>query len=332
MAGGETAVSLTKQLTITLSASKLAHSMSRSTSHPAAPNSLLDNGTAVMVVLLLVDSLHYVFARLLAAYLPATTSSFYYMAIATGQIALFAALRRQINWRIFRDNAKFFLTIGFLIATATSTSFAAVNYIDPGTASMIARINTLFALGFGILWLHETLVRGEKIGAVIAVVGVFIISFQPGEAGEKLWLGALLVLFSSFTYALHAAMVKRQGGKLDLTNFFLFRMMTSIFFLLIFSVARGEMVWPAGWRVWLILLLAATVNVTISRGLYYVALRRYDLSVFTILLTLSPVITILWSLALFGERPSWQGLIGGTAVILGVLLVTTSKPAPAPRP
>jgi drug/metabolite transporter (DMT)-like permease len=71
--------------------------------------------------------------------------------------------------------------------------------------------------------------------------------------------------------------------------------------------------------------VTATVNVTISRGLYYVALRRFNLSILTILLTLSPVITIVWSVILFGELPSPQGFLGGTAVIAGVLLVTIAR-------
>ncbi len=299
--------------------------MIKSTRNPVKPGSLLTSMPAIMVVLLLIDSLHFVFARLLLPYLPPTTSSFYYMTIATIEIALFAAVRRQIDWRVFRDNAKFFLIIGFLIASATALSFTAVTYIDPGTASMVARINTLFALGFGILWLKERLTRGEKIGAVIAVAGVFVVSFQPGDTSGVLWLGVLLVLAASFTYALHAAIVKRQGGEIDFTNFFLFRMMASILFLLIFAVGRGEMVWPAGAHVWWILLLAGTVNVTVSRALYYLALRRYKLSILTILLTLSPVVTILWSWLLFGVWPSLQGLVGGTAVLLGVILVTMTR-------
>ncbi|MCP4362910.1 MAG: DMT family transporter [Chloroflexi bacterium] len=299
--------------------------MIKFTSRSVKSNSLMNNVPAIMIVLLLVDSLHFVFARLLLPYLPPTTSSFFYMAIATLEIAIFAAVRRQIDWQVFRNNVKFFLIIGFLIASATTMSFTAVTYIDPGTASMIARINTLFALGFGILWLKEKLVCWEKIGAVIAVIGVLIIGLQPNDTSGVLWLGVVLVLGSSFTYALHAAIVKRQGGNIDFTNFFLFRMMASILFLLIFAVWRGEMMWPAGRQVWLVLLLAGTVNVTISRSLYYMALRRFKLSILTILLTLSPVITILWSLALFGELPSLQGLLGGTAVIIGVIIVTMSK-------
>ncbi len=280
---------------------------------------------AIVLVLLIVDSLHYVFARLLLPYLNPITSSFYYMIIATIQIAIFAAVRRQIDWRIFRDHAKFFLAIGFLIAVATSTSYAAVIYIDPGTASMIARMNTIFALGFGILWLKERLVQGEKIGAVLAVIGIFVISFQPGGSNNLLWLGSLLVLGSTFSYALHTAIVKRYGGEIEFTNFFLFRMATSSLFLFIFALGSGELVWPTGRELWLILLITATVNVTISRSLYYLVLRRFRLSIFTIILTTSPVITILWSVALFDERPTLQSLLGGTAVIVGVILVTMSR-------
>ena len=280
---------------------------------------------AIVAVLLLADSFHFIFARLLLPHLPPSASSFFYMTIALMQIALYAAVTRQINWRVMRDNVKFFLIIGFLIATATTLSFAAVVYIDPGTASLLARMGTIFSLGFGILWLKERLVRGEKIGAGLAVIGVFIISFQLGERSSTLWLGTLLVLISTFSYALHAAIVKRSGGGIDFMNFFLFRMLSTCLFLLLFTVGSGELVWPSGREVWLILLVTATVNVTISRSLYYIVLRRVDLSILTILLTLSPVITILWSVLLFDEQPTMQGLLGGTAVILGVILVTLSK-------
>ena len=280
---------------------------------------------ALVAVLLVVDSLHLVFARLLLPYLPPTTSSFYYMTVATLQIALFAAVTRQIEWRVLRDNLRFFLIIGFLIAIATATSYTAVVYIDPGTASLIARMSTIFSLGLGIFWLKERLVRGEQIGAALAIIGVLIISFQPGDASGRLWLGTLMVLLSTFCYALHAAIVKRDGGDIDFLNFFLFRMASSSAFLLLFTAARGELVWPSGREVWLLLLLTATVNVTISRSLYYLVLRRFRLSILTIILTLSPVITILWSIVLFGERPSLQGLLGGTAVIGGVIIVTISQ-------
>ena len=296
-----------------------------STTDSTKAGSLLNNMPAVIITLIVIDSLHFVFARLLHPYLPPTAGSFYYMTVATIQIAIYAAVRRKIDASILRDNLKFFLIIGFLIGFATATSFAAVAYIDPGTASLIARSSTVFGMLFGYFWLKERLSRGERIGAVISIAGVFIISFQPGNLSELTWLGPVLVLLASFTYALHAAIVKHDGGDMDFLNFFLFRMLSSILFLFIFMVGRGELVWPQGREVWTILLLAGTFNVTVSRSLYYMVLRRFRLSILTILLTLSPAMTVLWSYLLFGVLPSLQGVIGGTIVIGGVILVAMSR-------
>lgn len=69
----------------------------------------------------------------------------------------------------------------------------------------------------------------------------------------------------------------------------------------------------------------------ISRGLYYLALRRLDMSVLTIILTLAPVVTWLWSMALFGGRPSGAEIAGGMATLAGVLIVTASRARLLPR-
>jgi drug/metabolite transporter (DMT)-like permease len=272
----------------------------------------------------LIGEVPYIFARLLLPHLPATTSSFYTLVVGLVETAVFLALRRQIKWQVLREHLWFFLAVGFLVAAATAISFAAVAYIDPGSASLIAQTYTIFTLGLGLFWLRERLRPLQLIGAAVAIIGVFIISFQPGEVGSLLRLGAFLVLISNLFYALHTAVVKRYGDDIEFGNFFLFRVAGTALFLLLFSLGRGELSWPDA-NVWLLLLLVGTFNITIGRILYYLALRRLKMSIHTILLTLSPALTILWSLALFGERPSLQGFVGGAVIIAGVLLVSTQR-------
>jgi len=279
------------------------------------------SGPAVVAILLLVDSLHFVFARLLVPYLPGGTSAFYVLTVATVEVALFLSIRRTIRFDIVRENLRFFLAIGLLVATSTTFNYVAVSYIDPGTASLLAQTSTIFALILSIVWLRERLNRLEVVGALVALMGVFVINFQAGDYWR---LGSLLVLGSSFMYALHAAIVKRYGGEMDFRNFFLWRVASTSAFLLLFTTVRGQLVWPAP-RAWIILIVAGTVDVVISRVLYYLALRRFRMSYHTILLTLSPVITILWSIALFGELPTIQGLVGGAAVIAGVAIITVGR-------
>lgn len=282
---------------------------------------LLNNVPLLVAFLLLVDSLHFVFARLLLPYLPPSVSGFFMIAIATVEMTVFLGVQGRINWQVFRRHIWFFLTIGFLIAVSTVISFTAVVYIDPGTAAMLAQTAVLFSLGFSLFWLRERLSKGELAGAVVALVGVFIVSFQPGDVWR---IGSLLVLATSFIYSLHVAVVKRYGDNIEFTNFFLYRVGTTAVFLFLIAWGRQELVWPTG-PVWPLLLLAGTVDVVLSRVLYYLVLRRVQMSFHAIVLTMSPVVAILWSLLLFGQTPTLQGFVGGTAVIAGVIIVTLNR-------
>ena len=281
----------------------------------------LDNAPLVVACLLVVDSLHFVFARLLVPHLPPATSVLYVLGIATVEVMILVWIRDQIRFDIFRRHLWFFLSIGLLVATSTTINYAAVAFIDPGTASLLGETTVLFGLGFGLIWLRERLVTLEIFGAVMTIIGILVITFQPGDYFR---IGSLLIVASALMYALHAAVVKRYGIGMRLTDFFLFRLIATTGFLLLFNVGRGELMWP-GWQAGLILLLAGTVDVTISRGLYYLALRRLKLSLLSLVLTLSPVVTMGWTLLLFGITPAPQQLVGGAAVIVGILMVTLGR-------
>jgi len=88
----------------------------------------------------------------------------------------------------------------------------------------------------------------------------------------------------------------------------------------VMAVTRKSLV-VTGATAWGLLILVGTLDVAISRGLYYLALRRLKMSIHAIILTLSPVAAILWALFLFDTLPNIQQAIGGVGVIIGVLVV-----------
>ena len=282
---------------------------------------LIDNAPLIVVGLLLVDSLHFVFARLLLPHLHPMSSAMYVLAIGMVEVAIFAKIQGRLSFNPLRQNLWFFLAVGVLVAVSTNLNYLAVAYIDPGTAALLSKATVIFGLGFGIIWLQDRLNRSQSAGAVLAIIGVFIVTFQPGD---YLRVGSLMVIGSAFLYAIHAALVKRYGGKLALTDFFLFRLMATAAFLFIFAAVGQNLVWPTT-QAWLLLLLVGTVDVVISRGLYYLALRQLRMSLFSLVLTLSPVAAILWSLFLFGSNPTPQQMIGGVAVLAGVLMVSMKQ-------
>ncbi|NIP23506.1 MAG: DMT family transporter, partial [Phycisphaerae bacterium] len=277
----------------------------------------LENTPLVMTSLLILDSLHLVFARLLLPYFPPTTSSLYVMAIATVEVALILKIWGHIRFEVLFRHLWFFLSIGFLVGSSTILTFMAVAFIDPGTGSLLLKSSIVFSVGLGVVWLRERLASIQTIGAIIALAGAVIITFQPGD---YLRLGSFIILAAAFMYALHNALFKRYGGGINLPDFFLFRLGGTTAFLLFVAIARNELSMPPSWQAWAILFLTGTVNIVLSRGLYYLTLKRLNLSLHAIILTLSPVVAVGWTILLFGIWPTLQQLIGGTAVIAGVLM------------
>jgi drug/metabolite transporter (DMT)-like permease len=275
----------------------------------------------LFAMLLLVESLHYVFARLLLPHLPPMASSMYVLGVATVQVGIFAAVRGKLDWHPAARHFWFFAGIGFFIATSTLLNYIAVEYIDVGTASMLGKTGVIISLLLGVFWLRERLSRQQVVGAALAVAGATIVSYHPGDIMQ---FGSLLILTSTFLYALHTALVKRYGQQMDFTEFFFHRLMFTTVFLFVFAALGRQLVWPDG-QTWLLLLLAGTVDVVISRALYYTTLRMFSMSVHTIILTLSPVVSIVISLFLFGTFPGLQELLGGALVLAGVFVVTRGR-------
>jgi drug/metabolite transporter (DMT)-like permease len=275
----------------------------------------------LFAVLLLVESLHYVFARLLLPHLPPMASSMYVLAVATVEVGVYAAIRGKVDWRPAVRSFWFFAAIGFFISTSTLLNYIAVEYIDVGTASMLGKTGVISSLLLGVFWLRERLTRRQMFGAALAVLGAAIISYHPGDIMQ---FGSLLILASTFLYALHTALVKRYGQAMDFLEFFFHRLLFTTAFLFVFAALGRELVWPDA-QTWLILLVAGTVDVVISRALYYLTLRMFTMSVHTIILTLSPVVSIAISLFLFGTFPGPQELFGGILVLAGVFVVTRGR-------
>ena len=273
---------------------------------------------ALIFILLLISSLHFVFARLFAGVIPPATSAFFVLFSATIEYGIYMAIRRKFRWHIFTENAAFFLIIGALVGGSTILNYAAVEFIDAGTASLLSRTSIVFGILFGVVWLKERFTKIEWLGAILCTAGAFTISFQ---VGNYLRLGSLFVVGGALCYALHAAVVKRDGNDLDFDNFFFFRIAATSLFIFLFSIPMGGIEIPVR-ESWMILFIAGAVDVVISRVLYYWALRRMRLGFHTVILTASPVLTIIISLLFFDETPTTRALIGGAIVMVGIVVIS----------
>ena len=245
------------------------------------------------------------------------------LAVGTMQVGAYGVFRKRIHFRTLYKNIWFFLSIAVLIGVSTIINYEAVAFVDAGTASVLGKASILISVGLGIFWLRERLTRFQSLGALFALAGVLVITFQPGD---YIRLGSLLILLSAFMYALHTAIVKRYGEKMDFLEFFFFRLFSTTALLFFIAVGRHALIWPDP-VTWALIVMTGTVDVVISRALFYFVLRRMTISIHSIVLTLSPVAAILLALLLFDTMPTGQQLIGGIGVIGGVFMVTLQRRA-----
>jgi drug/metabolite transporter (DMT)-like permease len=279
------------------------------------------DGPALIAFLVVIDSVHFVFARLLLPHISPYVSVFYVMATGTLQVGLYGVFCRRIHFRTLFKNIWFFLSIAALVGVSTIINYEAVAFVDAGTASVLGKASILISVGLGIFWLRERLTRFQSLGALFALTGVIVITFQPGN---YIRLGSLLILLSAFMYALHTAIVKRYGEKMDFLEFFFFRLFSTSVLLFFIALGRRALIWPDA-VTWALIVMTGTIDVVISRALFYFVLRRMTMSIHSIVLTLSPVAAILLAFLLFDTMPTFQQLTGGAGVIVGVFMVTLKR-------
>lgn len=280
----------------------------------------------LVLLMVIIDSLYYISARLLLPHVPPAAGAMYMMLV--GAVAIVLGLRGRIDWGVLGRRWRIFLTVGILVGLNTNMGFVVVRYLDPGTASLLSRTAIVFGVALGLVWLKETLTGIEALGALVAITGVVVVSFQPGN---YLRFGSLISVVATLLYSTHSAVVKRYAGDIPLGDFLFFRVAATSAVLVVLVVVQGALVWPSpvawGW-----LIAAALVNIVISRGLYYLILRRVDMTYLVILSTLTPALTWVWSIVLFGGRPRLQEILGGAVTLAGVLVVTASRSGLLRRP
>lgn len=283
----------------------------------------------MLLPVLLFDSLHFIFARMLVPYVGPEVAAPFVILVATIQIGIYGVVTKRLSLDALRKHFWFFVMIGALIGVSTYLTYLAVAFIDAGTASMLSKVSTAFGVGLGLVWLREKFTPLQLVGTAIAILGTFVIAYQ---SDAQLRWGALIILTGSFTYSCHFAVVKRYGSKMDFVNFLFYRMLFTaivlaiglVIRLMVGSAGQDELFWPAP-SGWLAILIVGTFDVALSRAFYYTALRRLDMSLLSVITTVGPVLTIGWALLFFKTLPTGQQLAGGVLVLIGVLIVTLKK-------
>ncbi|ASJ01536.1 DMT family transporter [Thermococcus gorgonarius] len=208
---------------------------------------------------------------------------------------------------------KTFLTGLFATAVAYSLFTYGTRLSTAINSAILTRFEVFYSFLIGWLFLREKITAKGAFSALALVSGVFLV--VTGGKGMAIREGDVLLLLTPLFWQIGHAIAKRTAySPLTIATL---RNTFGGLLLLIPALKTGFAFTP--------LALAEGVIIALTQSLWYYSIARINLSKATAILTPSPVLSVVASMALLGERVTVYHVVGLALIIAGTLLVALEK-------
>ena len=229
-------------------------------------------------------------------------------------------LLRRMNMRLTRREVKEVSLAG--VGGYGITAFFLMwsyHYMPTGVATAIHFFYPVVVALLMAIFYKERLPLEVKAGIVLAICGVYLLSWIPGEVK---WLGLFFVLMSTVTYgcyitALNRPVLKRMNPDVLTCYVLLF---TALFYLIL-AVAQGKMEIITRPRFLLDMVQLAILSTIVSARLLVAAVKLIGSVPSSVLGTLEPITAIVVGVLYFNEQLTYANYLGLLIVIVAVLVV-----------
>ena len=220
------------------------------------------------------------------------------------------------------------LKVSFIGSTLQyGLTYTGLSIIDASSAILLVQLEVPFGIIIAFFLLKEIPTLKNIIGLVIAFIGVFILTGAPNLEGK--YIGVVLVLSGSFTWALGAVMAKPLSKKIGafalMTWLCVFSGPMLLLASLFFDGNPMAYFLSANLNSWLTVLFLGFIMQPLGYAAWYYVLRRYPINKVMPVLLILPVTGLITSIFLLGESPPKQVFLGGMVIICGVGLILFTK-------
>jgi drug/metabolite transporter (DMT)-like permease len=212
--------------------------------------------------------------------------------------------------------------VGFVYSAGALLNTYGILVLGPMTAVFLLQFSTAFTILFGVVVLKEKLTGREVTGILIAVVGLFILSY--GDLTVEL-LGTLALLGSTLLVALTSLLSKVYVSKINPTALAGGNSFSLLLFIVLYALLFGKLNTPVPSIVLVYAIIGAVLGPVIGFLLFYKALSVYDVSKVATVMTMQPFFTAVCSFAILSLVPTANQLVGGGLVVTGVIFLGIVK-------
>jgi drug/metabolite transporter (DMT)-like permease len=236
-----------------------------------------------------------------------------------------AVLGRRGAWRIpARDELPELLTVSLVGFTANQILYSwGLHLTTASHSGLIFTVSPLVVFGLSQALGQVRMRRRDTVGLALGVGGAALIIGWPasGAAGEASLLGDLLTVGAAITWGVWtvlAAPILRRRGTLDGTFWITLAGTLWLIPLALPSLVTQD--WTLPWWAVAGILYSGAAGGALASLLWYAAVRRLGAARTSIYANMESFFAVLAAAILLGERIAVASLMGGVAVVAGVIL------------
>ncbi len=252
----------------------------------------------------------------------------YWFAIGLTLSILYAAKNKKLNqlFNLSKRQYKILAILGILEILTTTSFFLSIHIIaDPSVTSFLGNMYPVFLTLFGIIFLKEKFSAIEGFGAVLALVGAFIISYQGGSSLKSLFIPGTTIVFINALFAATASVVvKKNVKKMSPETMNINRSAWLFIYSVVMLFVYGKSI---------LIPVSALKNIAIGAVfgpfmailLVYYSFHYIEASRSSIVQALKGIFVLIGAWVYFHTFPLPHQVMGGIITMIGVLVMTSSK-------
>ena len=209
-----------------------------------------------------------------------------------------------------------------------SVTYTGLNYIDASAAVLLVQTEVPFGVIFAYFILKEKPTIKALLGISVAFIGVYVLTGSPNLDGK--FFGVGLVILGSGIWALGQVLVKPLSKEINPVSL--------VAWLALFSgpilITLSELIdanfldnlISASLDHWIIAFYLGFIMQPITYGCFYYVLKNNPLYKVLPIVTMGiPLTGLLAAIFLLEEKPTSELFIGGTIIIVGVIMIIFKK-------
>jgi drug/metabolite transporter (DMT)-like permease len=203
----------------------------------------------------------------------------------------------------------------------------AIEEVGAGLATVLGNTQVLIVGVLAWALFRERLDRNSLVAIPVAMLGIVLISgaLEDGAYGENPALGALLGILTGIAYSGFLLALRRSGDPRRVAGPLFEATLATTVFLVPAGLVLGDLdftpsVEATGWLVTL-----ALSSQVVGWLLISVSLGRLPTALTSVLLTLQPLLSVVFAALIVDERPSALQLVGAAGILAGLLIASGGR-------